>query len=574
MSSIASLQAEKSRLQSIKSELQAELRNIEYHVSSAHDRLERFNQSVCNRLDTSRSLLDDSEVKMEAAVRTQIEIEDLFHRFKAMELANKRIRECNNRKYYDFANYTKVRKLVQGVMDNLDVNMASDRVIYKSVERQHLQTPDYWLTCALLSIMAWRNDDKPLADRAMSIALSLDKKASSIFYMLFNLRMQREEAALKWFQQYQQCEMKGSDQRTFLLLFSLISKCVNSSEELGEHAREEISHFLNRVIEMSVNSAGYNQDEMIRKVLMHLQHFVPNDQPDYPLLRKYSKEYNKYISTLMCAKGNIGILAYFKQIIHVQPEQRNAFIKGFIDELISTANSMEKEVYDEIAYNELIIRMEGDVEAAKEIFGSKKIHDEKEINLIYEMIEWVYGADKEDLNDQSRLNMFTLTRDFHRVAIDSRTSAYRAVDRRHSLVEFDSYSTEMDFEDEQNEMAKVNMHYTRIRDNEFATIKAWPAFVGFGVGAAALIASPFLISVSSTLAGLLAIVGAGAIGFGGIKLLLNKWKRKQIAQNCEQKIRQGSQLIASLSEEYRKFESELYHYDTYVDEIYRELDSI
>jgi len=178
MSNIASLEAELSRQRSINNELRSELNMIESHVSSAYNRLENFNQSICNRLDTSRSRLDESELKMEAAMTTQAEIEQLFHRFKAMEMANKRIRECNNRKYYDFANYTKVRKLVQGVMDNLDVNMASDRVIYKSVERQHLQTPDYWLTCVLLSIMAWRNDDKPLADRAMSVALSLDKKAA------------------------------------------------------------------------------------------------------------------------------------------------------------------------------------------------------------------------------------------------------------------------------------------------------------------------------------------------------------------------------------------------------------
>jgi len=388
--------------------------------------------------------------------------------------------------------------------------------------------------------------------------------------MLFNLRMQREEAALKWFQQYQQCEMKGSDQRTFLLLFSLISKCINSSEELGEHAREEISHFINRVAEMAISSEGYSQDEMIRLTLSHLQQFVPNDQPDYPLLRKHSKEYDKYVSTLMNAKGNIGILEYFKQVIHVQPEQRNAFIKGFIDELISQANSMEKEVYDEIAYNELIIRLEGDVDAAKEIFGSKKIHDEKDMNLIYEMIEWVYGADKDDLNDQSRLNMFAMTRDYHRVAIDSRTSAYRSVDRRHSRVEFDNYATTMDFEDEQGEVNKVSEHYHKIKDDVFATIKDWPAYVGFGVGAAALIAAIFVKGFG----GLLAVVGLGAAGFGLVKLLMNRIKRKQATQECESKIRQASQLIASLGEEYRKYETELFHYDSYVDEICRELESI
>ena len=254
MSSIASLEAELDRQRAINRELHSELNTISYGVSRAHDRLESFNSKVCNTLDTSYRSLNDSESKMLASLETQAEIEALYVRFKAMELANKRIRDCNNRKYYEFANYSKVRKLVQGIMDNLDVNMASDRVIYKSVERQHLQTPDYWLTCVLLSIMAWKNDDKPLADRAMGLAMELDKKSSSIFYMLFNIRMQREDAALKWFFQYQQCELKGADQRTFLLLFALISRCINSNEEVGERVREEIDHFIRRVVDATIRS--------------------------------------------------------------------------------------------------------------------------------------------------------------------------------------------------------------------------------------------------------------------------------------------------------------------------------
>lgn len=568
MSNIASLEMELSRQRSINNELHNQLNIIASGVSRAHNKLENFNTKINKTLDAGRAHLDESEHKMAAALQTQAEIESLYVRFKAMELANKRIRECNNKKYYDFANYTKVRKLVQGVMDNLDVNMASDRVIYKSVERQHLQTPDYWLTCALLSIMAWRNDDKPLADRAMSLALSLDKKSSSIFFMLFNLRMHREEAALKWFQQYQQCEMKGSDQRTMLLLFVLISRCINADEELDERSRDEITQFISRVVNSSVQAQDYQPEEMVQRIVDHLKKFIPQDQVDYPLMRKYSKEFSKFSSLLMDAKANIGILEYFRSVIYVQPEPRNALIKGFIDELIAAANSEEKQVFDEIEYNELIIRLEGDVDAAKQIFGSKKIHDQKDMNLIYEMIEWVYGADKEDLNDQSRLNMFLLTKNYQQAAIDNRTNAYRSVDRRHSHVVIGDYETQFDFENEANERAKASAFYTDIRDRAIAEIKSWPAFVGFGVGAAAGIAA-----IPLAAPGMLILTALGA-GFGGIKLLLNKMKKKQLTQKCQESIRLADQNIASLCEEYSRYINELAGYDAYVGEIYRELESI
>lgn len=567
MSDIGSLEAELSRQQSINQQLQSELNTIEYGVNRAYDRLESFNGKICNSLDTSRKYLDDATNKMAAALETQAEIERLYVRFKAMEMANKRIRDCNNRKFYEFANYTKVRKLVQGMMDNLDVNMASDRVIYKSIERQHLQTPDYWLTCVLLSIMAWKNDDKELADRAMGLAIELDKKSSSIFYMLFNLRMQREDAALKWFMQYQQCELKGADQRTFLLLFALISKCINSSEELGEQAREEIDHFIRRVVESNMNAEGYSREEMVQKILAHLSSFVPNEQPDYPMLRKYCKEFGKYTSVLMQAKANIAILEYFREIIHVQPEQRNAFIKNFIDELIAAANAQEKAVYEEIAYNETIIRMEGDVDKAKEIFGRQKLHDEKEMNLVSEMIEWVYGADKEDVNGQSKLNMFVLTKDLQQEAITQRTEAYRAKDRRHAQVAMGDYSTVMDFEDQQGENNKASAYYQKLRDEQLAAIKNLPAFIGFGIAAAAVVGSffvgPFLLLITA--------IGAG---YGAVKLLSNKSERKRAEAQYQENCRLAEQVVASLCQEYAAFEAEFTSYDAYESEIRRELECI
>lgn len=567
MSSIASLEAELSRQQSINRELQYELNLISSGVSNAYNRLENFNRKICNVMDTSTSMLDDSTNKMIASLETQAEIERLYIRFKAMELANKRIRDCNNKKYYDFANYSRVRKLVQGLMDNLDVNMASDRVIYKSIEREHLKTPDYWLTCVLLSIMAWKNDDKDLADRAMDLAMKLDKKSSSIFYMLFNIRMNREDAALKWFMQYQQCELKGADQRTFLLLFALISKSINASEELNEQSRTEIDKFIKKVIDVTISSQGYSREEMVIQVLDHLKSFVPSEHIDYPLLRKHCGEYNRLNNVMNQAKANVAILEYFREVIHVQPEQRNAFIKNFIDEVIAASNDQEKAVYEEIAYNETIIRCEGDVDLAKEIFGKQKIHDEKELNLIYEMIEWVYGADKEDINAQSKMNMFVLTKDLQREAVERRTEDYRAVDRKTLKVGFGDYKTTMNFKDQAGEVRKAEAFYQQIRDEELATIKGWPAFVGFGIAAAAGIAS-FFVSYA-----LLLVTVFGA-GFGVFKLLNNKTRRKQAEQAYEQNCRLSSQLIGELFAEHKAFEEEYASYDAYYDEIQRELDCI
>ena len=104
MSSISSLEAELRREEAINSELRRELGTIESGVNRAHRKLEDFNSRINNALEQGRNYMDMSSQKLAAAVQTQAEIEELYKRFKAMELANKRIRECNNKIFYEFSN--------------------------------------------------------------------------------------------------------------------------------------------------------------------------------------------------------------------------------------------------------------------------------------------------------------------------------------------------------------------------------------------------------------------------------------------------------------------------------------
>ena len=178
MSDLSALQARLAQEQSRNRELYGYLMELGSGVASAHRELSDYESRVQSTLNESRNRISSSHENIIKAHEMQMEIDKLYVRFKNMELANKKIRTCNNKKYYDFANYTTIRKIVQGMLDNLNLHMISDSVIYKSVEKEHLKTPDYWLTSVLLSIMAWRNDDKELAERAIEISIKLDKKNS------------------------------------------------------------------------------------------------------------------------------------------------------------------------------------------------------------------------------------------------------------------------------------------------------------------------------------------------------------------------------------------------------------
>lgn len=509
--------------------------------------------------------MQSSHKRVVDAIALQGDIERLYVRFKNIELANKKIRGANNKKYYDFANYRTVRKIVQGIMDNLDVQMISDKTITKSIEIQHLQTPDYWLTCVLISIMAWRNDDKKLADRAIDRAIKLDKKNSAIFYMLFNLRNNREEAALKWFYTYQECDLKGSDQRTFLMLFSLVSKTL--VDTVDEKTKNEIFTFIKKVIDANMRASGYSEDEIVDQICHYFNRMQPSDQLRYTMLRKCCNEFNQLSSVMMQAKSNINILEFILKTVNVPAEEKNTFLKGYIDEIIAIPNQTEKDTYDEIAYNEHIVRLEGDVEAAKECFAAEQAKKASDLNLIAEMIDWLYGCDTQDVNGQIRMSVFTLTKDLQEKAVEAHTEEYRSRRKVNYQVNIDGYSTVVNFKREDEEQEKINSFYNEKRDTAVSTIKNWPAYIGFGVGAAA-IAGSFFVGFW-----LLILTFAG-VGYGAFTLLTNKSKRKQIEMSCDESKKATSAAMRQLFAEFKQYQKELDEYDAYHDRILDEIHKV
>lgn len=566
MSDIAYLRAELSRQQSINNELRSELWELASGVASAQSEMSSFRNHVTGTLNDSAQRIDNSHSRIIQAYEIQGEIDKMYVCFKQMELANKKIRECNNKKYYEFGNYRTVRKLVQGIMDNLNVQMVSDEVIYKSIEKQHLQTPDYWLTCVLISIMAWKNDDRSLADQAMAKALELEKKDSAIFYMLFNLRMGREEAALKWFRVYQECDLTGSDEKTFLMLFSLLNKTID--ELVDNQTKYEIYNFINKVIALNARSEGFSEADLLYQIQGYLTAMKQSDQMELNLLKKCCDDYMRIADIVCLAENNKQILQFILDVGNVSEMERNEYISKFIDAEIAKPNSVELAVYNEIEYNELIIRCDGDVEKAKEIYQKEQERRKKDLNLIKEMIQWVYQPGNEEVNKQSRKNMFLLTGGIQKKAIIQYALDYRSrVTDKHPIT-LGEYKSTADFNNLEGEKRKVESYYEEEKTQRLAQLKSWPAFVGFGLGVAAAAGAVF------TQMWALFVVTVIGLGFGAFKLVSNNKQRKQIANDCQLNIHGKCELLGKLFAEYRQMKQIFAEYDSYQDRIMTALDQL
>lgn len=553
-SEVNRLRSQLNQIERENNQLRSEIMYAVNSVNQAERELSSYNEHVRDSLDHATGVINHSINTSLSAYELQGQIDQLYTRYKHVELANKKIRTLNNKKFYDFNTYRTVRKIVQGMMDNLDLHMVSDEVIYKSIERQHLMTPDFWLTCALVSIMAWRNDDRELADRALESAVSLDKKNSSIFYMIFNMRMGREEAAVKWFLEYQRCDLKGSDENTFLMLFSLISKTL--SDTVDEETCRLISAYIHRLIAEGTEKAGYREEQVIGVIRQKMQNLMQTEAYELPLLATYCKDYSTIVKMLNLAKNNSNILEFILKVVHVPVAEKNTYLKEYLNELLEKPNSVEIATYNEIEYNETIIRMGGDVKAAKEVFDREIERRESELNIISSMIGWIYDMGNEDINGQMRLNMFTLLKRLEEKAADSYFQMYRNMYRDVHPVQILDYASEADFSNESGEIQKAESFYEEQQRQEMDAVKNTSAYIAFGVGALCGAAAFFTDLLLLTGLGIGVCVGAGL-------LAANSFKKKNIALRIQKSKTDVTDILHKLFGEYGDMKK-----------LYRELDGV
>lgn len=559
MSDISSLRARLSQEEARNRELRGELAELGAGVANAGRRMSEYNTKVQQTMHESANRINTSHENIIKSHELQLEINQMYVRFKNMEMANKKIRECNNKKYYEFANYTTIRKIVQGMLDNLNLHMISDEIIYKSIEKEHLKTPDYWLTSVLLSIMAWKNDDKALADRAVGISVKLDKKNSAIFYMLFNIRMHREEAALKWFYLYQECDLKGGDDKTFLMLFSMLSKTLH--DDIDDKVKYEVIDYINKVIGLTVEREGFEEAQMVDKIEAYLKRMRDSDDIGLNMLKRCLTDYSDVADTIMLAKNNVNILQFILDVGNVSEIERNEYLDQFINDEIAKPNEAELAVYDEIEYNEMIIACNGDMELAKERYGAQQEKKEQELNLIAEMIEWIYkkGQD-EEVNGQVRKNMFILTAAMQKEAVDQYTEHYRSRVKNVHPVVLGDYSTDVNFEDSSREKQKIVEHYEEERAKELSQIKYMTSIIGGVLGVAGIVSIFFIGMVGTVISG----VGVAMVLYN---ILSNNRQKKHIFETCELNIRNKSELLEQLLEEYRNLAQIYTEYDAYTAQI-------
>ena len=558
----SALQAEVSRLRSILAEIERENMRLRGEISqgvntvnSANRNLTEYMNDVTGSLQNSAGRITEADNLEEQAYQLQLETERLYPLFKNMEEANKNIRELNNKKYYEFANYRTVRKIMQGLMDNLDMSLVKDELIYKAVEKNHLQKPDFWLTSAMIAIMDWKNDRRQDAERAILHALELNRKNTIIFFMIFNLRMGRDVTAANWLLEFEKCDLTGDDKEVFLMMFSLVSKTLK--ENVSPELNDRIRTFVDRVIRESEESAGYSEDLLIRNIASRLMTLRKPVNFSVPNLARCMEGYSDLAATIDMAANNYSILERIAAIINVSVAERNLYLKEFMDRLISRPNNVEKDTYEQIAYNELIIRCHGDIAAAQEKYNAMKTEKESEINLVANIVDWIGDMDNEKISGQMRYNMFTLVSECEKKGVQRYTENYRARYKEIWPVKIGEYATSCNFSEQGYENQKITDYFRKWLENETAKINNNGAYIAFAVAAVILGAGIYFKAYVFAAVG--ALLAAAA---GGIMIFSNGKKKAALASEAQSKTDRTTQQMQTLFDEFSELRNRYHAFDS------------
>lgn len=559
MSSLYEIRAAVSEQERINSELRNELYKLSNGVANASNKWYNLSNLINTTLSNGTNRIVNSHERTLQAYELQCEIEKMYRLFKNIELANKKIRACKNKMYYEFANYRAVRKIVQAMLNNIEVSFVSDEAIAKAVEVKHLQLPDYWLTCALLSIVAWKNDDKELAVKALERACKLDKKNTSVFFFAFHIRIGKDNVALKWLSEYISCSRTGEDQQNILLMFAIVNKTIR--ENCNDELTSKVNGFINQMVKEDFAKSGYNEDDAVNMVRGYIKKYRTNDSLDYPLLNKYCKEMDFLKNLLMSAKSNIKILDFILKTVNVTSQEKNDFLGQFIDDLIAKTNKSEKEISNEIKYNELIISHKGNIEPAKEEYDNWIKHNETEFSIVWEMIDFIYGKGSEEISPVIKKMMFVFTKKLNSEAVKRNVESYRNQFKNKLSIKINDYETVADLTNVPGECGKIEEYFKNKAKHLISLEKIWPCFIWFGIGALSTVGA---IAMSSP-----ALFVGTAFGIAGgiLKIVLTKKKKERIAKDCEIASNSTKSLFKQLSEEFSKYVAEYKEYDNYYNDI-------
>jgi hypothetical protein len=303
-----------------------------------------------------------------------------YERTTEIELAETRLIKVRQQLTEKFGHNAEIRRAATGVLQASDINIVRQETINTITEEFMLLSPGYWLAPALVSLSAWLQDNRTVAERALAEALRRDDEKTSLFFALVCHRSRRAVAFSTWLDRYLGQQNPLQLKRQTIVLVDAVAAGVFSAEAQGR-CHKRFQAWID-----TLASGDVLVEDQRQQWRDALEFRIPSaaQSARYPHLAATSTSWPALEIALNRASVNSDVLTYLKGIFETplpSPLKLADAVDMQLDHLVTDHDTQELPLRREEALLEAIIAEGGRKDVAQTKFNLE--HDALEAQVSF-----------------------------------------------------------------------------------------------------------------------------------------------------------------------------------------------
>lgn len=473
-----------------------------------------------------------------------------------------------------FGKHEDVRQAATGILQANDTGLVSRENYTNVAEELMITTPNYWLTPCLIALVAWMNDNRDLAERALQEGLRRNDEKTSLFFALVCRRADRKAAALKWTQRYLAMQDEENLKRETVIVLDAYTSGLLGSDSEGLIFKQ-MDQWMTRL----VDKPGFVEKQTEQwSDAINLKR-KPVDGSGYGYLSRYSKTWPALQDIMEGAELHAEILDYFTQIFaqEVSTEPLKVQLDEILTSLVSEFDDEEKKLRTDQTFNKLIVEHEGDLDKANKAMAEEKSALEEKRDFTQLLTDAAMKPESSKSSVSTQKFAIALSKEWISNAYQDVTAQNRAKIPYEIEINVDTFNDKTtDGQDETEILARFNQLVDKERDEVLATcvLSGFDKFCKIG-GIAIAILGILMIFIIHPIVGIPVIIA-------GIAMYMNhtsktkalEQKRQDIIKQFDEKRTSGTHVIRVLLAEIVDFRAEFAQKDKQSQKVIDFLDQI
>jgi len=532
------------------------LRSIKSDMSGVHSEL--------GTLNFKQDHLESELVKFADFFADFVEA-DLKH--KALQLAETRQGNLKQDLQIKFGYYAEVRRMATGILQGVDTGVISDETLKFTTEEVMIKAPGYWLAPALVSLAAWVRNDKNTTEKALNEALKRDDYKTTLFFMMVMRRLTRNDASLKWLERYFMHQNPHNLDREFIIILEAVTTGV-----FPPAARQLMMINVKKWLDQLTQGDTFINEQKSQWVNF-FEALGPLADDKYSLLAKFSSNWNSLENSLKEAKTHEILQTHFKSIISTSADFSKS-VKIQLDEILSLLvtnfDDEELPLQEQVRFNQLIIQMDGDKNAAQAIMDAEKHIFEEQVDFLQLLTNASFNPELSGATKVTQALAVSISQPWILEAHDTFTAQSRNKIPEYVDLSIDDFKTSTKDGSDENELLKNQEDfYSNLLETELKKL-SYP-YAGIIIGILICLLGFWAFSLHI-------IVGIIGTAIGGVIIWnsINNHKKAKnaIIEKFEERKRKGKEVLRGCLAETVDYRKEHMNEDTKAEQVRQLLVSI